>query len=373
VAGRDVPEAERDGASPVSKRAFWAVTAIAALLFALLAVWAASIVIRPPGGEATDDQAPRPGPRPAPPLGPLEPLEPLRLPWDSEATADWPAAELLASMSHFAYRPPDTAETAYRGLGFDRVTPIVDGSMIGYVASAQDLTVIAFRGTDPSELADWLVNLDTLSRATPHGGIHHGFQDAYQRLKPQIVRQLDERRPRYLWVTGHSLGGALALTCAYDLIDAEKRDLAGIITFGQPMVARADLKAHLDGLLRGRFAHYVNEADIVPKVPPGFAHAGSLVWFKGDTIRRSRPNRVLYGAAPGADAAEGDIAPLSDQQFRQLKAELQAEKAAPATTPDGRPLYQGNLPLLHDHGIELYLVRIRRASGSDEQTNQPTD
>ena len=84
---------------------------------------------------------------------------------------------------------------------------------------------------------DWLINIDEVAAPTPHGGIHRGFYSAYQSLESQISAILAQTRPKYLWVTGHSLGGALALVCAYDLIENKKVALNGVITFGQPMVA----------------------------------------------------------------------------------------------------------------------------------------
>ena len=61
------------------------------------------------------------------------------------------------------------------------------------------------------------------------------------------------------------------------------------------MVARKQLADHLNTLLLGRYAHFVNEADIVPRVPPTFTHCGSLVWFTGGIIKRSKPKH-LFGA-----------------------------------------------------------------------------
>ena len=91
--------------------------------------------------------------------------------------------------------------------------PVVENSMIGYVMSAGDVTVVAFRGTNAGEISDWLANLDSLSTDTPQGSLHRGFYYAYMSLKPQIVKLLQKSKPKHLWITGHSLGGALALVC----------------------------------------------------------------------------------------------------------------------------------------------------------------
>ncbi|MDR3633539.1 MAG: lipase family protein [Isosphaeraceae bacterium] len=208
----------------------------------------------------------------------------------------------------------------------------MDGSTIGYVVSAGDVTVIAFRGTDVRELSDWLVNLNGLSSSTPHGAIHSGFYAAYNRLAPQAVLLLKERNPLHLWVTGHSLGGALASVCACDLTQNEKRSLDGIITFGQPMVARKQLADYLDSMRVGRYAHYMNEADIVPKVPPAFRIAapwcGSREMPSG---ARNRHGAAAPGEAPTQDGE--DLATLTDEEFSQIKAGLASKQKKMRLSP----------------------------------------
>src|SRR5207302_2009697 len=116
-------------------------------------------------------------------------------------------------------------------------------------------------------------------------------------LKPQVVKILQARKAKHLWITGHSLGGALAVVCAQDLIENEKLELDGIITFGQPMVAKRPLALHLGSTLRGRYAHYVNGNDLVARVPPNFFHFGSLVWFTESGVRRSKVKIKAFSVA----------------------------------------------------------------------------
>lgn len=324
------------------------------------------IALSPPGREDTIDEAEHPE---RSPVAPTSPMEKFRAAWDSEACADWPVAELLALMSEQAYLSPVEAEAGYRTLGFDRVTSVVEGAMIGYVASGKDVTVIAFRGTNVSEMSDWLVNLNCISISTPHGAIHKGFYNAYQSMKPQLVTLLGDSRPKHLWITGHSLGGALALVCAYDLIENKKVNLKGIITFGQPMVARKQLAEHLDKVLLGRYAHFVNEADIVPRVPPSHTYCGSEVWFTAHGIKRSKPKRPVFGAVGARETISEDtkeIVPLSKQEFEKLQAELRRQDAEPDRLPDDRPILKGNSPWIRDHSMELYLQKIRSLIGGSK-------
>jgi len=75
----------------------------------------------------------------------VDKLSSLRIPWDSESTADWPAAELLSKLSDIAYQPYMEAEPAFKELGFNRVVPFNSATMFGYVASHSDIAVVAFR------------------------------------------------------------------------------------------------------------------------------------------------------------------------------------------------------------------------------------
>jgi hypothetical protein len=317
-----------------------------------------------PGREDTVEQEGKPKPSPAPTPSRLEPL---RQPWDSEAVADWPVAELLASMSETAYRTPVDAEEGLLGFGFDRIKTFVDASMVGYVVSKDDMTVVVFRGTD--DRFDWFTNLNDGDIQTAHGAIHRGFYMSYEPLKPQILKLVKAVNPKHLWVTGHSLGGALAVVCAYDLIENGQQPIDGLITFGQPMIARVELASFLDQLLLGKYAHYVNDADVVPRVPPGHSHCGSLVWFTKTGIRRSRPKGRIVGASPAKALEwgdEGELKPLSQQEFEQYKNNMRAADAEPEWTPDGKRIVRSTYPFIEDHMMNQYLEKIRTIHRSIE-------
>jgi hypothetical protein len=196
-------------------------------------------------------------------VSPKSPIDRLRLTWNSDRAADWPAAGVLAQLSEGSYLSPLEAEARYRSFGFADVITIEHESMLGYVVRSGDVVVLVFRGTD--DPADWIINLDTRGLDTPNGVIHRGFQNAYQNLKAQIKAAIGERPVKHFWITGHSLGGAVGVAAAYDVVANDLYELDGLITFGQPMVAKKQLAEHLDKVLESRFAHYVNESDIVPR------------------------------------------------------------------------------------------------------------
>lgn len=294
--------------------------------------------------------------------------------WNSEESVTWPAAETLADLSEKAYLPPYMAMKEFESLGFTKVFPFVEGSMIGYIVSCEDVTVIIFRGTNFNEMSDWLANLSTSALQTPHGKIHKGFYSSYKAMKWQIEDILKECNTKHLWITGHSLGGALALVCAYDFADNESRPFDGVITFGQPMIARKDLAQYLDNVLVGKYARFVNRDDIVPKVPPNHDSCGSLVWFTDSGLKRSKNKAISYASSPDGvpvSAAVGsnletEIQPLSEREFRQLQTKLKQENELAERLPDGTPTQMEEYPTagpVDDHSMLEYVSRIRKLLG----------
>ena len=248
------------------------------------------VIYSSPGQEETVDEEQHVFPTPIP----SDPtLERLRQPWDSEEKSYWPVAETLATISDLAYLPFIEAKKEFEKLGFSRIVPLFEKSMVAYVVSKDDVTVIAFRGTDGGDVSDWVVNLNTLSSDTDHGKIHSGFYNAYLAMKPQIAQALKGQKCQHLWITGHSLGGALALACAYDFLE-EQQKIDGIITFGQPLVAREKLAHYLDHQLLGQYARFVNNDDLVARIPPGYKPCGSLVWFTDGGGQKIRPKTKAF-------------------------------------------------------------------------------
>lgn len=354
----------------------WLLFWIGAALVGVVVVGLVQVVRNPAGQVEAVDEEEQDGPLP---VIPKTALERLRGDWNSQDVANWPASETLADISEIAYQPPHEAERSYQALGFTKVMPVVQGSMIGYVITGENVTVVAFRGTDFNEVSDWIANLGRSATDTQHGRVHKGFYSAYQSMKQQVDAIVTERDTTHLWVTGHSLGGALALMCAYDLEEVENRRLNGVITFGQPMVAHQEFADYIDTLFNGRYARFVNRDDIVPKVPPSHVACGSLVWFTDTGVKRSKIKRVAYGAgnpneipvgdAPVGDAGgedEAEIKPLSEAEFQALQTKLKAENKEAERLPEGTPIvaYSASASsLVDDHSMFLYLDKIRTLLG----------
>jgi triacylglycerol lipase len=303
---------------------YWPVFLFGVALVAIAAIGFIYIIKSPPGNEIVDNNSSNHPPRPKPSDSALERL---RSNWNSNPWLDWPVAETLAMMSEAAYLAPVDAKASYGKMGFNQFETIIDASMVGYIVCHDDVAVIVFRGTD--DVYDWFKNLDDRTTETPHGVIHRGFYSSYQPLMLQIIKildqfktnQINQNKLKHLWITGHSLGGALALVCAYDLVENETLDLSGVVTFGQPRVACKQLTTHLNQLLLGRYTRYANEDDIVTRVPPPpFEYCGLCVWFTKNSEDgfHCLKMRKMVGATPQASESffEGEEPPpLSKEEY----------------------------------------------------------
>jgi triacylglycerol lipase len=282
----------------------------------------------------------------------------LQKPWNTEDKSEGGAVSIrLAEICRDVYLPPDEAARLFAGRGFASSTAVQIGSTVAMVIRCQDVAIVAFRGTD--DIEDWFINLDVRLTPTDHGRMHSGFAQAYNSVKDEIITAIRKSEFRYLWITGHSLGGALAVLCAHDFVEKQNISITGLVTFGQPMVADHVFADYLDDQLKGRYARFVNGADIVPRVPPLFTHCGSLFWLKDDRVKRNPIRDLLPRALRLQQRAYGgnaELAPLTPEQFRAEQDRLRSARMV--QSPDRATMVHGNARFLRDHSIALYLAKI---------------
>lgn len=177
-----------------------------------------------------------------------------------------------------------------------------------------NLIIIAFRGTEPFDANDWCTDFDYSWYEVPKlGKVHMGFlealglgnrthavtfqnnifnllqtqtsnhediqlimgeKSAYFTVRDKLKMLLEEHKMAKFIVTGHSLGGALAILFPtvllyHDEIQVVDR-LLGVYTFGQPRVGDRQLQRFMESHLHfpsPRYFRLVYCNDIVPRLP----------------------------------------------------------------------------------------------------------
>ena len=162
----------------------------------------------------------------------------------------------------------------------------------GYVAADQGHILAAFRGTE--SIPDWLTNLQAMRDPGPWANtkVHEGFQDAFMAAALKIGEVIGRRRQpnQHVWVTGHSLGGALAVLLVATLLESSI-PVEGLYTFAAPRVGDDSFAKQLNSGLRGKANwRVVNAGDLVTHLPPEmfFCHAGKRYLLESVTATTSK-------------------------------------------------------------------------------------
>lgn len=233
-------------------------------------------------------------------------------PFQPEAAAFSPVnAWWMAEASTLAYAHPEFAAERFATAGLHDVLFLDRRSTQCYVASNAAYAVVAFRGSEVwrrpgagdghDRSADLLTNADVRLVEWPHGGkVHRGFRDALDEVWDDLLPCLTrlQRRGCRIWMTGHSLGAALA-TLAADRFGA----VQGVYTFGSPRVGnRAFSERYTTPTFR-----IVNGNDIVTRLPPDgfYAHVGEPRYIDRDGNVRAGP--VTPAAVPLSRGCEGRL------------------------------------------------------------------
>ncbi len=198
-------------------------------------------------------------------------------------------ALFLAQVSNLAYQPlvqiPDQLKTQF-GLSQYKQFYYEPTDTLAFLASNDTAIILTFRGTELTVLRDWFVDgKDELIPSVEKGHIHRGFNEALGFIWNDLFKSLSDLingadNNLKLWITGHSLGGALAVL-AVDRLTAQHMDVQGLYTYGQPRVGDQDFVNNFNEKMGGLAFRFVNDGDIVPQVPypPGYAHADAEAFF----------------------------------------------------------------------------------------------
>jgi hypothetical protein len=222
------------------------------------------------------------------------------MPLTEDAYGDKSNANYLADCADYAYLPQDQGGPGYKqNLGLTAKLISVDNTQ-AYVGYDDANLVVAFRGSEAPTavdgLKDWfLTNADNLL-IQPTGPLsteflaagvgarwHQGFVNAITEIWDPLfaaVTEVQKEKERCFWITGHSLGGALAMLASW-LFFRKTMMPHQVYTFGGPMVGTKVVAEALEREFGNKLSRYANGPDPVPLLPMmslaanDFVHAGT--------------------------------------------------------------------------------------------------
>jgi hypothetical protein len=212
------------------------------------------------------------------------------------------AARILAQAAAWAYADLATQASRMLEVGFNATDAYhfeVENSALflnTHVSWLCDekakVGILSFRGTEfgtghyvdlLTDIAIDPVNYKDDVQLKVHGGFYYNQQAVW----PNINSYLQDRLANIerIYITGHSLGGALAVLAAAEIFwgnDAQSLQLqslyAGLYTFGQPMVGTGLFAARCEKMFGDTTYRHVHRKDLVPQLPPrttgSFKHFG---------------------------------------------------------------------------------------------------
>lgn len=231
--------------------------------------------------------------------------------WKLDTQTGWSRSNALslANCALLAYNDLPVIKEHLLPRGFSEVfhlqseTPGVDTQ--AFVAVREDAVVVAFRGTEPTNPVDFFTDFTTARVAfedkfnfSGWGNIWEGWADGVLAVWPDLVEKLkdydDEKHS--LWITGHSLGGALATVMAAVVANLSDHPIQGVYTYGQPRAGDPVFCQRYMQALGDRTFRHVNDHDLVPHVPPPRFTRLEQQMFSADGLRRIRdlPNVLRH-------------------------------------------------------------------------------
>ncbi|MFD7283909.1 lipase family protein [Streptomyces sp. NPDC059862] len=227
---------------------------------------------------------------------------------------------VMATCSAYAYAgfgqkgDPETVAMIMARMGLEENRCRVFEQRVGamYISSGayliqskdHDVVILCYRGTQPEDIISILTDADvaperiTVDLDGQKHYVHAGFYRNMRATRHLVMGALQRAAEGYsinredpeekkgdgfeaLYITGHSLGGAMAALMGVTLIcEPRYQDIAkklkAIYTFGQPMLgnqqfARAcENKKDTQGVrfLRDNLVRYIYNRDVVPRLPP---------------------------------------------------------------------------------------------------------
>ena len=252
-------------------------------------------------------------------------------------TPDEIVRHVMAVCCGYAYGDKDIVATMMTRMGLEKpniaeISISVDAMLLrstAYLVQSADgrVVILCYRGTPPLDIISWAldaeiepeqIEIDQESgslRGAVHGGFYRNVRVSRAAVVDLLLSAMNgesivnagtrvDKPLEALYITGHSLGGAMALLMAIMLRKTQfgtdytkiADKLAAVYTFGQPMVASRQLAADLqqDWFFRDMLVRHIYSRDVIPQMPPvgDYAHFGQEFHYDADVAGWRRHERL---------------------------------------------------------------------------------
>ena len=267
---------------------------------------------------------------------------------EQQENINWQLSVMLAEASQIAYQAEsEVVSWATANLGSTNVEFIDAEETEVFVAENDAEMYIVFRGS--KGFRDWIANMKILKSKTDFGKVHSGFMDAFVVVREKIFTAMVRAREnnKKLYLSGHSLGGALATIAAADSnFNIGSTPIEGIYTYGMPKTSNRTAANYINSNFGSRFFRFVNDRDIVTRIPPGSRHVGRLIHFdKHGEIKNANSNTET------TMLAEQNIDDITVEQFELIQKGLKRNKGV---------VTEGEMIGADDHSIGKYIEILTR-------------
>lgn len=280
-------------------------------------------------------------------LKPLATLESLSTPPVHRAAYSDRMAWIMAHMAKLAYIKFEESDLEVERLEyslqsgwFNLINSFDKNGTQAFLAKNDEFAVLSFRGTQPDKWEDIRTDIRILKLKTIDGKVHAGFKLAFDDIKDGIIAELRKHLGEMpLYITGHSLGAALATVAAQELDKEFNDQIAACYTFGSPRVG----DGRYEKAIKIPFYRIVNATDIVTLIPfllGSFVHVGDSRYL---SRRKINDVYILYRGIPF-------FTRLSESIIETLLAMMRL------SNPLG--------PWIQAHNMDIYIDKLERYARS---------
>jgi triacylglycerol lipase len=219
----------------------------------------------------------------------------------------------------------------------------------GIIAVGPNAIVVAFTGTEPLSVIDWVSDFEArLTLDDVHQGFEAAVDGAWASIKPAIAANVASGKA--LFFAGHSMGGALAVIAAARAVK-EKVKVTAVYTIGGARSGGAAFAG--DYPLGEATFRLVFGDDMVTALPPmsplGYRHVGCMVFC---------PRGKMFSDVTPSPAGE-DNRLLDKTLLRGLGDLLTGvSRNYPLRDPVVAAMYRGLPPGIADHVPDSYLAAL---------------